>query len=96
MTGCSDSRKSNTPSENNSDPRSLSEEVVRVSQERLRFMFDAMRDGLMLISAEGQIEDVNDAQLRILGAAAMKNLLVLTFLILFQGKIVRGSLWFYQ
>jgi PAS domain S-box-containing protein len=49
-------------------------------------MFDAMKDGLMLISVEGQIEDVNDAQLRIFGCSRNEELIGLNVLDFISGK----------
>jgi len=47
--------------------RIRAEEALRQSEEKLRFMFESIADGITVTDLEGRIEDVNEATLRIYG-----------------------------
>ena len=49
--------------------RKRMEEVVRTSEEKLRVMFDSVNDGIVVVDMLGNIQQVNDATLNMLGYA---------------------------
>lgn len=71
------------------------QEALRASEEKLRSLFDSLADGVIVTDLDGQIVEVNDAVLRILGLEAKGEILeenILTFFAEKDRERVRGSL----
>ncbi|MEA1958243.1 MAG: PAS domain S-box protein, partial [Chloroflexota bacterium] len=85
------------------------EEALRESEEKLRVMFASMADGVVVTDMEGNIKDLNEAQLRLFGYSRREDVIgengfqfvamkcrdaaVADMAVLFEGSYQTGKIW---